>query len=58
MDIDYKIMNLREALKDNRVNPSNSYNFFNAILDMFKDIDEEIDEINKLIQLSKYCNMY
>ena len=54
IDIDYKIKNLREALNENRVNPDNYYDFFNAILDMFQDISKEIDEINELIQFSKY----
>ena len=54
MDIDYKIKNLREALDNNLVKPDNYHNFFNAILDMFQDISKEIDEINELIQFSKY----
>jgi hypothetical protein len=54
MDIDYKIKNLREALDNNLVKPDNYYNFFNAILDMFQDVNKEIDEINEMIQFSKY----
>ena len=58
MDIDYKIMSLREALKEDRVKPDNCYNFINAMLDMFKDVNEELNEINELVKFSKYCNMH
>lgn len=51
MNIDYKIKNLREALNNNLVKPDNYNNFFNAVLDMFQDISNEIDELNELISL-------
>jgi hypothetical protein len=51
MDINYKIKNLREALNNNLVNPDNYNNFFNAILDMFQEVSNEIDELNELIIL-------
>ena len=51
MNIDYKIKNLRDALNNNLVNPDNYNDFFNAILDMFQDVSNEIDELNEMIHL-------
>ena len=53
MEIKYMIENLRDALNDNRVQPDNYYDFFNAILDMFQNISAEIDEINEMIQFHR-----
>lgn len=51
MDIDFKIQNLRDALNNNLVNPDNYNNFFNAILDILKDISNKIDELKELIRI-------
>jgi len=49
MDIDFKIQNLRDALSNDLVNPDNYTNFFNRILDILKDINNDIDELNEII---------
>ena len=45
MDIDYKIKNLREALNNDDIRFVNDKKFFNAILDLFQDISNEVDEL-------------
>jgi hypothetical protein len=54
MDFNFKIQNLRNALNNNLVKPDNYNDFFNGILDILKDINSEIDELNELIEFSKY----
>ncbi len=49
MDIDFKIQNLRDALNNDLVNPDNYKNFFNRILDILQDINNDIDELNEII---------
>ncbi len=49
MDIDFKIQNLRDALNNDLVNPDNYNNFFNRILDILQDINNDIDELNEII---------
>ena len=47
MDMIFKILNLRDALNNDLINPNNYNCFFNAILVILKDISKEIDELNE-----------
>jgi hypothetical protein len=51
MDFNFKIQNLRDALNNNLINPDNCTNFFYAILDILKDVSNEIDELKELIRI-------
>ena len=58
MDFNFKIQNLRDALNNNLVKPDNYNDFFNGILDIFQDINNELDELNELIEFSKNYSIY
>ena len=45
MNIDYKINNIREAVKNGKI--GKDYRIFDAILDVLQDISNEIDELNE-----------
>ena len=49
MSIDYKINNIREALKNSGLGSDKDKDFFNAILDVLQDISDEMDELNEVM---------
>jgi hypothetical protein len=47
MNLDYKINNIREAIKNGKVSSVKDTRLFDAILDVLQDISNEIDELNE-----------
>ena len=45
MNLEYKINNIREAIKNGKIGKDNR--IFDAILDVLQDISNEIDELNE-----------
>ena len=49
MTIDDKINNIRQYLDENSINPNKK--IFESILDILKDLNDELDELNESIHL-------
>jgi hypothetical protein len=49
MNLDDKINNIREAVKNGKIDTNKDTRIFDAILDVLQDISNEIDELNELI---------
>jgi len=47
MNLDYKINNIREAVKNSKIGTVKDTRIFDAILDVLQDISNEIDELNE-----------
>jgi len=47
MNLDYKINNIRDAVKNGKLGSVKDTKIFDAILDVLQDISNEIEELNE-----------